>query len=158
MRFAEVFPLREFGFVPEPGRYLAAVGWLEVVAGLLLAFGPQLLQEISNFVLSVVMIGESGRAPTALCGDPRADPGDPGSHALLLAQVPSTRCWCCGSLWPCVPLPRSASASCCCSTSAGTGPPPRPSSSDRRREARVAQPAGRDAFTAFSEAASRPEG
>ncbi|KFQ05218.1 Uncharacterized protein ZMYM6NB, partial [Leptosomus discolor] len=57
VRFAEVFPLKEFGFTPEPGRYLEAVGWTEVVAGLLLAFGPQLLQEISNFVLSVVMIG-----------------------------------------------------------------------------------------------------
>ncbi|NWU68848.1 TM35B protein, partial [Pterocles burchelli] len=57
VRFAEVFPLKDFGVVPEPGGYLAAVGWLEVVAGLLLAFGSQLLQEISNFVLSVVMIG-----------------------------------------------------------------------------------------------------
>ncbi|XP_075578283.1 transmembrane protein 35B [Pelecanus crispus] len=57
VRFAEVFPLKEFGFAPEPGQYLEVVGWVEVVAGLLLAFGPQLLQEISNFVLSVVMIG-----------------------------------------------------------------------------------------------------
>lgn len=54
--------------MPEPGGYLAAVGWVEVTAGLLLAFGPQLLQEISNFILSVVMIGESWWAPTALCG------------------------------------------------------------------------------------------
>lgn len=65
VRFAKVFPLKELGFVPEPGRYLVAVGWVEVVAGLLLAFGPQLLQEISNFILSVVMIGESQWAPTA---------------------------------------------------------------------------------------------
>ncbi|KAF1572678.1 Transmembrane protein 35B, partial [Eudyptes moseleyi] len=57
VRFAEVCPLKEFGFAPEPGQYLEAVGWAEVVAGLLLAFGPQLLQEISNFVLSVIMIG-----------------------------------------------------------------------------------------------------
>ncbi|NXS03675.1 TM35B protein, partial [Oxylabes madagascariensis] len=57
VRFAKVFPLKELGFVPEPGRYLVAVGWVEVTAGLLLAFGPQLLQEISNFILSVVMIG-----------------------------------------------------------------------------------------------------
>ncbi|XP_059686921.1 transmembrane protein 35B isoform X2 [Gavia stellata] len=72
VRFAEVFPLKEFGFAPEPGRYLAAVGWVEVVAGLLLAFGPQLLQEISNFVLSVVMIGAIYtllvlREPLAMC-------------------------------------------------------------------------------------------
>ncbi|NXG62641.1 TM35B protein, partial [Hemiprocne comata] len=57
VRFAEVFPLKEFGFVPEPGQYLQVVGWVEVVTGLLLAFGPQLLQEISNFILSVIMIG-----------------------------------------------------------------------------------------------------
>ncbi|KAF1488929.1 Transmembrane protein 35B, partial [Pygoscelis antarcticus] len=57
VRFAEVCPLKEFGFAPEPGQYLEAVGWVEAVAGLLLAFGPQLLQEISNFVLSVIMIG-----------------------------------------------------------------------------------------------------
>ncbi|NXL41731.1 TM35B protein, partial [Podilymbus podiceps] len=72
VRFAEVFPLKEFGFAPEPGRYLEAVGWLEVAAGLLLAFGPQLLQEISNFVLSVVMIGAIYtllvlREPLAMC-------------------------------------------------------------------------------------------
>ncbi|XP_065506781.1 transmembrane protein 35B isoform X2 [Caloenas nicobarica] len=60
VRFAQVFPLKEFGFVPEPGWYLEVVGWVEVAAGLLLAFGPQLLQEISNFVLSVVMIGAPG--------------------------------------------------------------------------------------------------
>uniref|UniRef100_A0A8V0YTY2 Transmembrane protein 35B n=1 Tax=Gallus gallus TaxID=9031 RepID=A0A8V0YTY2_CHICK len=57
VRFAEVFPLRDFGFAPSPGPYLTAVGAVEAAAGLLLAFGPQLLQEISNFVLSVVMIG-----------------------------------------------------------------------------------------------------
>ncbi|NXW00280.1 TM35B protein, partial [Fregetta grallaria] len=72
VRFAEVFPLKEFGFVPEPGRYLEVVGWVEVVAGLLLALGPQLLQEISNFVLSVIMIGAIYtllvlREPLALC-------------------------------------------------------------------------------------------
>ncbi|XP_053942341.1 transmembrane protein 35B [Cuculus canorus] len=57
VRFAEVFPLKQFGFAPEPGRYLEVVGWVEALAGLLLAFGPQLLQEISNFILSVIMIG-----------------------------------------------------------------------------------------------------
>ncbi|KAJ7418182.1 transmembrane protein 35B [Pitangus sulphuratus] len=72
VRFAKVFPLKELGFVPEPGGYLAAVGWVEVTAGLLLALGPQLLQEISNFVLSVVMIGAiytllALREPLAMC-------------------------------------------------------------------------------------------
>ncbi|NXT94408.1 TM35B protein, partial [Anhinga rufa] len=72
VRFAEVFPLKEFGFAVEPGRYLEVVGWVEVVAGLLLAFGPQLLQEISNFVLSVLMIGAIYtllmlREPLAMC-------------------------------------------------------------------------------------------
>ncbi|OPJ71759.1 transmembrane protein 35B [Patagioenas fasciata] len=72
VRFAQVFPLADFGFTPEPGWYLEVVGWVEVVAGLLLAFGPQLLQEISNFVLSVVMIGAIYtllvlREPLAMC-------------------------------------------------------------------------------------------
>ncbi|NXJ69278.1 TM35B protein, partial [Rostratula benghalensis] len=72
VRFAEVFPLKEFGFSPEPGPYLEAVGWVEVVTGLLLALGPQLLQELSNFVLSVVMIGAIYtllvlREPLAMC-------------------------------------------------------------------------------------------
>ncbi|XP_019403081.1 PREDICTED: transmembrane protein 35B [Crocodylus porosus] len=57
VQFADVFPLKEFGYKPEPVRYLEVVGWIEVVAGLLLAFGPQLLQEISNFVLTIIMIG-----------------------------------------------------------------------------------------------------
>nr|XP_056703622.1 transmembrane protein 35B [Euleptes europaea] len=57
VQFADVFPLKEFGYKPEPGRYLEVVGWTEVVAGLLLAFGPQLLQELSNFVLTIIMIG-----------------------------------------------------------------------------------------------------
>ncbi|XP_010574615.1 PREDICTED: uncharacterized protein ZMYM6NB [Haliaeetus leucocephalus] len=72
VRFADVFPLKEFGFAPEPGRYLEVVGWVEVVTGLLLAFGPQLLQEISNFILSVIMIGAIYtllvlREPLAMC-------------------------------------------------------------------------------------------
>ncbi|XP_031450528.1 transmembrane protein 35B [Phasianus colchicus] len=72
VRFAEVFPLRDFGFSPSPGPYLTAVGAVEAAAGLLLAFGPQLLQEISNFVLSVVMIGAiytllALREPLAMC-------------------------------------------------------------------------------------------
>ncbi|NXF98546.1 TM35B protein, partial [Eubucco bourcierii] len=72
VRYAEVFPLKDLGFTPEPGQYLAVVGWVEVVAGLLLAFGPQLLQEISNFILSVVMIGAIYtllvlREPLAMC-------------------------------------------------------------------------------------------
>ncbi|NWX19538.1 TM35B protein, partial [Aegotheles bennettii] len=72
VRFAEVFPLKALGFVPEPGRYLEVVGWVEVVAGLLLAVGPQLLQEISNFILSIVMIGAIYtllvlREPLAMC-------------------------------------------------------------------------------------------
>ncbi|NXH14641.1 TM35B protein, partial [Bucco capensis] len=72
VRFAEVFPLKQFGLAPEGGQYLAVVGWVEVVAGLLLAFGPQLLQEISNFILSVIMIGAIYtllvlREPLAMC-------------------------------------------------------------------------------------------
>ncbi|XP_068773445.1 transmembrane protein 35B isoform X1 [Struthio camelus] len=72
VRFADVFPLKDFGYKPEPGRYLEAVGWVEAAAGLLLAVGPQLLQEISNFVLSIVMIGAiytllALKEPVAMC-------------------------------------------------------------------------------------------
>ncbi|KAL2296015.1 hypothetical protein Nmel_017546 [Mimus melanotis] len=81
VRFAKVFPLKELGFVPEPGRYLVAVGWVEVIAGLLLAFGPQLLQEISNFILSVVMIGKSQWVPTACA-----------IYTLLALQEPLAMC------------------------------------------------------------------
>lgn len=105
MRFAKVFPLKEFGFSPEPGRYLEVVGWVEAVAGLLLAFGPQLLQEISNFVLSVVMIGESGWAPAALRGVsgwggtlregpgcPRSAPRPGALYTLLVLREPLAMC------------------------------------------------------------------
>uniref|UniRef100_A0A8C5RXU6 Transmembrane protein 35B n=1 Tax=Laticauda laticaudata TaxID=8630 RepID=A0A8C5RXU6_LATLA len=57
VQFADVFPLKEFGYKPEPGLYMEIVGWMELIGGCLLAFGPQLLQEISNFVLTVIMIG-----------------------------------------------------------------------------------------------------
>ncbi|MBN3312374.1 TM35B protein, partial [Atractosteus spatula] len=56
VQFAEVFPLRVFGLKPEPDQYLLATGWTELVAGLLLAFGPRRLQELSNFTLTVVMM------------------------------------------------------------------------------------------------------
>lgn len=102
VRFAKVFPLKELGFVPEPGRYLVAVGWVEVTAGLLLAFGPQLLQEISNFILSVVMIGESRWAPTARGGYwdtlglrppfPRSAPCPGAIYTLLALQEPLAMC------------------------------------------------------------------
>ncbi|KPP61681.1 hypothetical protein Z043_120198 [Scleropages formosus] len=54
--FSSVFPLRIMGLQPDPELYLALTGWTELVAGLLLAFGPRILQEISNLVLSVVMM------------------------------------------------------------------------------------------------------
>lgn len=38
--------------------YQVTVGWLELLAGLLLALGPPKLQEISNFLLIVLMMGK----------------------------------------------------------------------------------------------------
>nr|XP_020664518.1 transmembrane protein 35B [Pogona vitticeps] len=72
VQFADVFPLKEFGYQPGPVQYLETVGWIEFVAGFLLAFGPQLLQEISNFVLTIVMIGAIYtllvlKEPVAMC-------------------------------------------------------------------------------------------
>ncbi|KAM6313758.1 LOW QUALITY PROTEIN: transmembrane protein 35B [Podargus strigoides] len=68
--FAEVFPPQRFGFVPEP--YLVAVGWVGAVAGLLLACGSQLLQDICDLTLSLVVIGAIStllalREPLAMC-------------------------------------------------------------------------------------------
>ncbi|XP_073522109.1 transmembrane protein 35B [Phyllobates terribilis] len=57
VQFADVFPLKDFGFKPDPYQYLQVVGWIELVAGILLTFGPRVLQEISNLVLCIVMIG-----------------------------------------------------------------------------------------------------
>ncbi|KAL4624097.1 hypothetical protein GN956_G18894 [Arapaima gigas] len=56
VRFSSVFPLRIVGLHLEPELYLAITGWIELVAGLLLAFGPRILQEICNLILSVVMM------------------------------------------------------------------------------------------------------
>lgn len=72
VQFAEVFPLKDLGYKPDSTQYMLALGWIEVVTGLLLAFGPQILQEISNFVLSVIMIGAIYtllvlREPLAMC-------------------------------------------------------------------------------------------
>ncbi|XP_003430452.1 transmembrane protein 35B [Ornithorhynchus anatinus] len=72
VQFADVFPLKDLGYQPDPDRYLQAVGWIELAAGFLLAFGPQLLREISNFVLTLVMIGAIYtllvlKEPVAMC-------------------------------------------------------------------------------------------
>nr|XP_010958225.1 PREDICTED: uncharacterized protein ZMYM6NB [Camelus bactrianus] len=56
-QFAEVFPLKVFGYQPDPISYQAAVGWLELLAGLLLVLGPPILQEISNLLLTLLMLG-----------------------------------------------------------------------------------------------------
>ncbi|XP_047584513.1 transmembrane protein 35B isoform X2 [Lutra lutra] len=46
-----------FGYQPDPMSYQEAVGWLELLAGLLLVLGPPMLQEISNLLLTVLMMG-----------------------------------------------------------------------------------------------------
>ena len=60
MQFAEVFPLKVFGYQPEPMSYQVAVGWLELLAGLLLVLGPPILQEMSNLLLTLLMMGKGG--------------------------------------------------------------------------------------------------
>ncbi|XP_037683704.1 transmembrane protein 35B isoform X1 [Choloepus didactylus] len=57
VQFAEVFPLKVFGYQPDPMNYQVAVGWLELLAGLLLVLGPPVLQEISNLLLTLLMMG-----------------------------------------------------------------------------------------------------
>ena len=58
MQFAEVFPLKVFGYQPDPMSYQVAVGWLELLAGLLLVLGPPMLQEMSNLILTLLMMGK----------------------------------------------------------------------------------------------------
>ena len=60
MQFAEVFPLKVFGYQPDPMSYQVAVGWLELLAGLLLVLGPPMLQEMSNLILTLLMMGKGG--------------------------------------------------------------------------------------------------
>uniref|UniRef100_A0A9L0R3J2 Zinc finger MYM-type containing 6 n=1 Tax=Equus caballus TaxID=9796 RepID=A0A9L0R3J2_HORSE len=57
VQFAEVFPLKVFCYQPDPESYQAAVGWLELLAGLLLVLGPPVLQDISNLLLTLLMMG-----------------------------------------------------------------------------------------------------
>ncbi|KAL4666784.1 transmembrane protein 35B [Piliocolobus tephrosceles] len=57
VQFAEVFPLKVFGYQPDPLNYQIAVGFLELLAGLLLVTGPPMLQEISNLFLILLMMG-----------------------------------------------------------------------------------------------------
>ncbi|XP_008827459.1 transmembrane protein 35B [Nannospalax galili] len=57
VQFAEVFPLKLFGYQPDPINYQTAVGWLELLAGFLLVVGSPVLREISNLVLTLLMMG-----------------------------------------------------------------------------------------------------
>lgn len=75
MQFAEVFPLKVFGYQPDPMSYQVAVGWLELLAGILLALGPPMLQEISNFLLIVLMMGKGDPSGQGEGGLPGEDDG-----------------------------------------------------------------------------------
>ncbi|XP_072357667.1 transmembrane protein 35B-like isoform X2 [Scyliorhinus torazame] len=58
VKFADVFPLNDVGVKLDPMDYQLVVGWIELIGGLLLAFGNKALQEISNIFLSILMMGE----------------------------------------------------------------------------------------------------
>ncbi|XP_053431138.1 transmembrane protein 35B isoform X2 [Nycticebus coucang] len=64
VQFAEVFPLKVFGYQPDPVSYQTAVGWLELLAGVLLVTGPPMLQKISNLFLILLMMAGPGQFPT----------------------------------------------------------------------------------------------
>ncbi|XP_078423106.1 transmembrane protein 35B-like isoform X1 [Cetorhinus maximus] len=57
-KFADVFPLNDVGIKLDPMQYLLVVGWIELIGGLVLAFGTKILQEISSIILSIIMMGE----------------------------------------------------------------------------------------------------
>lgn len=50
--------MKVFGYQPDPINYQTAVGWLELLAGLLLVMGPPALQEIGNMLLILLMMGK----------------------------------------------------------------------------------------------------
>lgn len=52
--------MKVFGYQPDPISYQTAVGWLELLAGVLLVMGPPVLQEISNVLLILLMMGKGG--------------------------------------------------------------------------------------------------
>ncbi|XP_078423107.1 transmembrane protein 35B-like isoform X2 [Cetorhinus maximus] len=56
-KFADVFPLNDVGIKLDPMQYLLVVGWIELIGGLVLAFGTKILQEISSIILSIIMMG-----------------------------------------------------------------------------------------------------
>ncbi|CAN0285210.1 unnamed protein product [Lampetra fluviatilis] len=56
-KFSAVFPLAPLGWRPPPDLYLATVGWMELLPGILLVLGPTPLQTASGVVLLVIMIG-----------------------------------------------------------------------------------------------------
>ncbi|XP_017896750.1 PREDICTED: uncharacterized protein ZMYM6NB isoform X2 [Capra hircus] len=58
VQFAEVFPLKVFGYQPDPMSYQVAVGWLELLAGLLLVLGPPMLQEM-RAIFTLMSLKES---------------------------------------------------------------------------------------------------
>lgn len=56
-RYADVFPLRHFGYSIEPVLYRSIVGSVELPMGALLAFGRYPWARIAAFTLLVIMIG-----------------------------------------------------------------------------------------------------
>ncbi|XP_069934880.1 transmembrane protein 35B isoform X1 [Oryctolagus cuniculus] len=94
-RFAEVCPLKLFGYQPDPRSYQTAVGWLELLAGALLVAGPPLLQGISTLLLILLMM--AFRLGLCCCDFTCATLARVG-HSFCL--IPSSGCvvvW----MWPC---------------------------------------------------------
>ncbi|XP_032834123.2 transmembrane protein 35B [Petromyzon marinus] len=56
-KFSTVFPLAPRGWRPPADLYMATVGWMELLPGILLALGPTPLQTASGVLLLVIMIG-----------------------------------------------------------------------------------------------------
>ncbi|XP_068924292.1 transmembrane protein 35B [Petaurus breviceps papuanus] len=57
VKFASMLPLKALGYNPDPGELLVIMGCVELLAGLLLATGPPLLQDLCSILLTLVMIG-----------------------------------------------------------------------------------------------------
>ncbi|XP_077863411.1 transmembrane protein 35B-like [Saccoglossus kowalevskii] len=57
VRFASVFPLKNFGVHPNPATFQFVIGIAEMIGGVLLLWGPIRMKQISAIVLLVIMAG-----------------------------------------------------------------------------------------------------
>ncbi|XP_070568968.1 transmembrane protein 35B-like [Ptychodera flava] len=82
VQYAKVFPLRSIGYQPDPIDYQFVIGMSQLIAGVLIWWGPIRTKQISCVILLVEMVGA---AWTLLqLGDPSANIALPSGCAIGL--------------------------------------------------------------------------